>query len=240
MPALCSFCFAEYRRARQLDASARQEYLLAGTVSSAYDGAGWCAERAVRFSVGHLIFNRLARTFIPKLDEGTFTMMVYRPSSINIDESTEQQRKTEQEIQRRVPEITTRLFAHRQRGNCDGPDAAERLRLLHLLQTASEWRKIANQPITKEELAKIITTEIENLNPGRARDGRATGRDAIQRNARRNPADIAVKIFGNDYDVLERLGSEVKKCSNKFRARGKAKAKWNTKPPAARPCSRSE
>ena len=40
--------------------------------------------------------------------------------------------------------------------------------------------------------------------------------------------------------VLERLGFGSKRSvANKFPARAKAKAKWNTKPPAARPCSRS-
>ena len=39
-------------------------------------------------------------------------------------------------------------------------------------------------------------------------------------------ADIAVKIFGNDYDVLERLGSEVKEVLEQIpgTARGKAKS----------------
>src|SRR5262249_19430685 len=50
------------------------------------------------FALAVLIFSRLGADFIPKLDEGTFTMMVFRTSSINIDESIEQQRKTEREI----------------------------------------------------------------------------------------------------------------------------------------------
>ena len=74
----------------------------------------------------------------------------------------------------------------------------------------NEWRKIDNRPISKEDLAKIITTEIEALNPG----ARVMVAQPVE--MRFNEmlegirADIAVKIFGNDYDVLERLGSEVK------------------------------
>ena len=62
----------------------------------------------------------------------------------------------------------------------------------------------------KRTLAKIITTEIETLNPG----ARVMVAQPVE--MRFNEmlegirADIAVKIFGNDYDVLERLGSEVK------------------------------
>ncbi|TMP89314.1 MAG: efflux RND transporter permease subunit, partial [Verrucomicrobia bacterium] len=74
----------------------------------------------------------------------------------------------------------------------------------------SEWRKIDNKPITKDELAKIITTEIKAINP------HAYVMVAQPVEMRFNEmlegirADIAVKIFGNDYDVLERLGAEVK------------------------------
>src|ERR1043166_6499581 len=74
----------------------------------------------------------------------------------------------------------------------------------------SEWRKIDGRPISKEQLAKIITTEIEALNLG----ARVMVAQPVE--MRFNEmlegirADIAVKIFGNDYDVLERLGSEVK------------------------------
>src|SRR4029450_370847 len=77
-------------------------------------------------------------------------------------------------------------------------------------QPQSEWRKIDNRPISKEDLTKIITTEIEGLNPG----ARVMVAQPVE--MRFNEmlegirADIAVKIFGNDYDVLERLGSEVK------------------------------
>ena len=39
------------------------------------------------FALAIVIFNRLGADFIPKLDEGAFTMMVYRASSISIDES---------------------------------------------------------------------------------------------------------------------------------------------------------
>ena len=74
----------------------------------------------------------------------------------------------------------------------------------------NEWRKVGNRPISKEDLAKIIATEIQALNP----EARVMVAQPVE--MRFNEmlegirADIAVKIFGNDYDVLEQLGSEVK------------------------------
>jgi heavy metal efflux system protein len=156
------------------------------------------------------IFNRLGANFIPKLDEGTFTMMVYRPSSINIDESTEQQRKTEQEIQKRVPEITHVFSRIGSAEIATDPMPPSDCDFYIYYKPQSEWRKIDSHPISKEDLAKIITAEIENLNPGVRVMVAQPVEMRFNEMLEGIRADIAVKIFGNDYDVLERLGSEVK------------------------------
>jgi cobalt-zinc-cadmium resistance protein CzcA len=162
------------------------------------------------FGLAIVVFQRLGADFIPKLDEGTFTMMVYRPSSINIDESTEQQRKTEQEIQKRVPEITHVFSRIGSAEIATDPMPPSDCDFYIYYKPQSEWRKIDNHPISKEELAKIITTEIENLNPGVRVMVAQPVEMRFNEMLEGIRADIAVKIFGNDYDVLERLGSEVK------------------------------
>ena len=95
----------------------------------------------------------------------------------------------------------------------------------------SEWRKINNKPMSKEDLAKIIATEIEALNPG----ARVMAAQPVE--MRFNEmlegirADIAVKIFGNDYDVLERIGSEVKEVLEQIppvRAEGEGEVEYET------------
>ena len=166
---------------------------------------------AVGFLVVALfIFTRLGADFIPKLDEGAFTMMVFRPSSINLDRSIEEQRRTEQEIKNRVPEITHVFSRIGSAEIATDPMPPSDCDFYIYYKPQSQWRKIDNHPISKDDLAKIITTEIEALNPG----ARVMVAQPVE--MRFNEmlegirADIAVKIFGNDYDVLERLGSEVK------------------------------
>lgn len=162
------------------------------------------------FAAAIFIFSRLGADFIPKLDEGTFTMMVYRASSINLDQSVEQQRKTEQEIPKRVPEVTHVFSRIGSAEIATDPMPPSDCDFYIYYKPQSEWRKIDGHPISKDHLAKIITTEIEALNPG----ARVMVAQPVE--MRFNEmlegirADIAVKIFGNDYDVLERLGSEVK------------------------------
>jgi heavy metal efflux system protein len=162
------------------------------------------------FALALVIFNRLGADFIPKLDEGAFTMMVYRTSSINIDESVEQQRKTDREIATRVPEVAhvfSRIGSAEIATDPMPPSDAD---FYIYYKPRSKWRKIDNKPISKEELAKIITTEIESLNPGAHVMVAQPVEMRFNEMLEGIRADIAVKIFGNDYDVLERLGSEVK------------------------------
>jgi cobalt-zinc-cadmium resistance protein CzcA len=164
----------------------------------------------VLFALAIVIFNRLGADFIPKLDEGAFTMMVYRAASSSLEASVEAQRKTDREIKVRVPEIE-RVFSRI--GSAEiatDPMPPSDADFYIYYKPRSEWRRIDNRPITKDELAKIITSEIEALNPGAHVMVAQPVEMRFNEMLEGIRADIAVKIFGNDYDVLERLGAEVK------------------------------
>lgn len=167
--------------------------------------------------VALVIFRQLGADFIPKLDEGTFTMMVYRASGINLDESIEQQRKTENEILKRVPEVTHVFSRIGSAEIATDPMPPSDCDFYIYYKPQSEWRKVNNRAISKEELATIITTEIESLNPGAQIMVAQPIEMRFNEMLEGIRADIAVKIFGNDYDVLERLGSEVKEVLEQIR-----------------------
>src|SRR5262249_15868785 len=162
------------------------------------------------FAVAIFIFSRLGADFIPKLDEGTFTMMVYRASSISVDQSVEQQRRTEQDIPKRVPEVTHVFSRIGSAEIATDPMPPSDCDFYIYDEPQSEWRKIDGRAISKDELAKIISAEIEKLNPGAHVMVAQPVEMRFNEMLEGIRADIAVKIFGNDYDVLERLGSEVK------------------------------
>src|SRR4030095_8829911 len=78
-------------------------------------------------------------------------------------------------------------------------------------RTANGARSTAErQAISKEDLAKIISTEIEALNAGVRVMAAQPVEMRFNEMLEGIRADIEVKIFGNDYDELERLGSGVK------------------------------
>jgi cobalt-zinc-cadmium resistance protein CzcA len=211
MPALCSFLLG--------GRIAERDNLIVRLIKRAYSPTlRWSLQlrwlvvlgAIALFALAIFIFRHLGADFIPKLDEGTFTMMVFRASSINMDQSIEEQRRTEREIPKRVPEVTHVFSRIGSAEIATDPMPPSDCDFYIYYKPQREWRKLNNRPISKEDLAQIITTEIEALNPG----ARVMVAQPVE--MRFNEmlegirADIAVKIFGNDYDVLERLGSEVK------------------------------
>jgi heavy metal efflux system protein len=211
MPALCSFLLR-----RNI---AERENVIIRAIKSVYSPIlrlslrlRWLVVFAAvaLFGLAILIFTRLGADFIPKLDEGTFTMMVYRAASISVDATVEQQRKTEQEIQKRVPEITHVFSRIGSAEIATDPMPPSDCDFYVYYKPRNEWRKTGNGPISKDDLAKIITAEIERLNPGVRVMVAQPVEMRFNEMLEGIRADIAVKIFGNDHDVLERLGSEVK------------------------------
>lgn len=157
-----------------------------------------------------VIFGRLGADFIPKLDEGAFTMMVYRAAGISVDATVEAQNKTDREIKTRVPEIErvfTRIGSAEIATDPMPPSDAD---FYIYYKPRREWRKIDNRLITKDELAQILIKELEAINPGAHIMVAQPIEMRFNEMLEGIRADIAVKIFGKDYDVLEKLGAEVK------------------------------
>jgi heavy metal efflux system protein len=162
------------------------------------------------FALAIVIFNRLGADFIPKLDEGAFTMMVYRSPSISVDATVEAQRKTDLEIKARIPEVTDVFSRIGSAEIATDPMPPSDADFYIYYKPRSQWRKIDGKPISREDLVKIITKEIEAINPGTYVMVAQPVEMRFNEMLEGIRADIAVKIFGNDYDVLERLGAQVK------------------------------
>jgi cobalt-zinc-cadmium resistance protein CzcA len=162
------------------------------------------------FALALVIFTRLGADFIPKLDEGAFTMMVFRAAGVSLDATLEAQTKTDREIKARVPEVDrvfTRIGSAEIATDPMPPSDAD---FYIYYKPRREWRKIDNRLITKDELAEIISKELEAINPGAHIMVAQPIEMRFNEMLEGIRADIAVKIFGRDYDVLEKLGAEVK------------------------------
>ena len=74
----------------------------------------------------------------------------------------------------------------------------------------AQWRKENGRPITKERLAEIITEEVDRHLPGQAFLFAQPIEMRFNELLEGIRSDLAVKIYGNDYDRLEQIGAELK------------------------------
>jgi cobalt-zinc-cadmium resistance protein CzcA len=167
-------------------------------------------------SLAVFLFRRLGAEFTPKLDEGSFTLMVYRTNSISLDASLDEQLQNDKVVLSRVPEVT-RVFSRIGTSEiATDPMPQSDGDFYIFYKPREQWRKDKEgRPISKEELATIITDEINNALPGQSVLVAQPIEMRFNELVEGIRADISVKIFGADYDVLEKIGAEVKELLEK-------------------------
>jgi cobalt-zinc-cadmium resistance protein CzcA len=174
---------------------------------------------AVLLAVALFGFTRLGAVFVPKLDEGSLLAMVYRTNSISLDASLEMERKTEKvllgmpEIERVFSRIGTSEVA-------TDPMPPSQTDLYIFFNPRSQWRKEEGRAHSKDDLAKDIIEKLEKEVPGQeiimAQPIEMRFNELLQ-GVR---SDLAVKIFGDDYDELEKIASELKELLEKIPGAG--------------------
>lgn len=211
IPVLCSFAlrgnirkgdnffmrWAKKLYAPALDWSLRSRWLVAG-------GAALLLASSV------VVFNRLGAEFVPQLDEGSLTLQIVRPASISLEASLEIEKKAERVLLQEFPEIET-IFCRLGTSEVATDPMGVNLGDTYLmLKPHAQWRKENGRTLTKAELAKAMTETLEQAVPGNEfliSQPIEMRFNELMEGVR---ADIAVKIFGDDYDTLEKIAGEVK------------------------------
>src|SRR6266487_1788970 len=211
MPVLCSFLLrgriadrdnflirgakAIYRPVLQLALKLRWIVVLAAI--GVFVGAIW-------------LFNHLGAEFVPKLDEGSITSMLYKPVGMSLEESLRTDMEVENTLLRDFSEIT-RVFTRI--GTSDiatDPKPPNESDVYVFYKPVGEWPKTPGRPHTKAELNSQIGAALKKLNP----DYDILSAQPIEMRFNEmlegTKAELAVKIFGNDFDVLEKLAGQIK------------------------------
>lgn len=156
------------------------------------------------------LFNRLGAEFVPKLDEGSITSMLYKPVGMSMEESMKTDIQVENMLLKEFPEITrvfTRIGTSAIASDPMPPNESD---VYIFYKDSEQWPRTAGRPTTKAELRTQIEAELKKMNP----DYDILFAQPIEMRFNEmlegTKAEIAVKIFGNDYDVLEKLGEQVK------------------------------
>jgi cobalt-zinc-cadmium resistance protein CzcA len=164
----------------------------------------------VLFGSSLWVFTRLGAEFIPQLDEGTMLLQFIRSSSAGLGASVDLQKKSEKLLLERFPEIEG-LFANI--GTAEiaidpmGPNVCD---TYIELKPRSQWRKVNGGAATKEQLIELMRRELVVNVPGQALLFTQPIQMRFNEMMAGVRADIAVKVYGDDFKELERIATEIR------------------------------
>ncbi len=156
------------------------------------------------------LFTRLGAEFIPKLDEGSLTAMLYKPVGMSIEESLKTDMKVEEDLLKEFPELE-RIFSRIGTSEiASDPMPANESDIYIFYQPVDEWSKTDGRPKTKAELREQIEARLKKINPDYdilfAQPIEVRFNEMLEG----TKAELAIKIFGDDFNVLEKTAEQIK------------------------------
>ena len=162
------------------------------------------------FGTSLFVFSRMGAEFIPQLDEGDFTFQLIRSGSASLSSSLALQEQSEAIIRREFPEVKevfSRIGTAEVATDPMNPNVAD---TYVMLQPRDSWRKVDGKTISKEALGALMRRALLEQVPGQSvlvSQPIQMRFNEIMAGAR---ADLVCKVFGDDYEELERLSGEVR------------------------------
>ncbi len=172
---------------------------------------GLVALGAVLLFAGSLwLFTHLGAEFVPTLDEGSITSMLYKPVGMSMEESLRSDIAVENLLLKEFPEITrifTRIGTSAIASDPMPPNESD---VYIFYKPMEEWPRTPGRPTTKAELREHIEKVLKKLNPEYDILFAQPIEMRFNEMLEGTKAQLAVKIFGTDYDVLEKLAEQIK------------------------------
>ena len=152
---------------------------------------------------------RLGANFLPYLDEGWLVVEVQRDPGISLAKSVEMELQTERALQAAVPEVKDLYSRIGMSEIATDPQGVNQNDIYISLRPRAQWRQVNGRAVSKSELAQIIKSVIEKSVPGQELELNqpiAVRFDELLEGVR---TDLAVKVYGPDYDQLDRTTGQV-------------------------------
>ncbi|HXF04743.1 MAG TPA: CusA/CzcA family heavy metal efflux RND transporter [Blastocatellia bacterium] len=162
------------------------------------------AVAAVLFAVSLAVAAFLGGEFIPKLDEGAVAVQAWRYPSVSLEESVKSTTRIGQ-VLRQFPEVATIVPRTGRPEIATDYVGVEVSDIYIILKPRSEW-KTAH---TKDDLIEAFDRALRAAVPGTVFSYSQPIELRVQEMIAGVRSDIAITIFGEDMDVLKRLGDQV-------------------------------
>jgi cobalt-zinc-cadmium resistance protein CzcA len=211
MPALCSYLLGGNIQ-EQDSLFVRAAKRLYAPVLALSLRARWQVSAAAVGLLGLAVFFflRLGAEFVPQLDEGSFATHMIRTTSIGIDASLAMQKRGERVLLEKFPEVDyvfSRLGTAEIASDPMGVNVAD---TYIMFKPLSQWRKINGRPLDKESLAALMAAELSRHVPGEGHLFSQPIEMRFNEILEGTRADIAVKVFGEDFAMIEKIAGEVR------------------------------
>ena len=162
------------------------------------------------FGSSLFVFTRLGAEFIPQLDEGTMLLHFVRSSSAGLQASTDLQLRSEQLLIQKFPEIEHMFGLIGTAEIAVDPMGPNLCDTYVELKPREAWRKVDGKPVSKDELIALFRQELAVHAPGQTYLFMQPIQMRFNEMMAGVRADIAVRIYGDDFVDLERLATEVR------------------------------
>jgi cobalt-zinc-cadmium resistance protein CzcA len=211
MPALCSYLLGgSIKEQDSLLVKAAKKFYAPLLAASLRFRWGFAGAAAVLLGLAVFTFSKLGAEFVPQLDEGSFATHMIRTTSIGIDASVDMQKRGERVLLAKFPEVDyvfSRLGTAEVATDPMGVNVAD---TYIMFKPLDKWRKVDGRTISKDELANLMTAELGKHVPGEAHLFSQPIEMRFNEILEGTRADIAVKVFGEDFAVIERIAIEAR------------------------------
>lgn len=156
-----------------------------------------------------VVARNLGADFLPALDEEWLVVEVQRDPSVSLARSVELEARAEQAIRAAVPEVRDCFSRLGMSAIATDPQGANQNDIYLSFQPREQWRQVNGHRLTKAELAAQIQAAIEKAVPGQDLELNqpiAVRFDELLEGVR---TAVALKVFGPDCDVLDRLAHQM-------------------------------
>ncbi|MGJ7504217.1 CusA/CzcA family heavy metal efflux RND transporter [Variovorax sp. ZT5P49] len=179
---------------------------------------------AVAVVLSGLLATRLGTEFVPSLSEGDFAIQALRIPGTSLTQSVEMQKQLERTLKAKFPEIE-RVFARTGTAEIASDPMPPNISDGYImLKPESEWPKPRR---TRDEILAAVQEEVEKL-PGNNYEFSQPIQLRFNELISGVRSDVAVKIFGDDMDVLNKTAAEVSGVLGKIAGAAEVKVEQTT------------
>ncbi|AWI09646.1 cobalt-zinc-cadmium resistance protein CzcA [Ereboglobus sp. PH5-10] len=168
------------------------------------------------FAFSAWVFTHLGAEFIPQLDEGSLAAQMIRTTSIGLNASLDMQTAAEKLMLEKFPEVTHTFARVGTSEVATDPMGVNVGDSYIMLKPPAEWRKVNGRTITKDELTDMMSKELSVHFPGQSYLFSQPIELRFNELLSGSRADIAIKVFGDDYETLEKVAGEVREIVEKI------------------------